>query len=188
MLLIVSQVVGIVAVALYLLSYQLKKRKQIVWITCISNALYVLQYILLGAFSGAVLDFLSTVCSFFAAKKNVPWFRPYSRLIAVISFTLLTAAGLILAAVQRDPVELIPIAGALLQTGGLWFEDEQTIRKFGLCSAPFWLVYNFISQAYGAALGSVLAICSSIIALVRYKKGLYHPEETKATHTEQPYR
>lgn len=170
MLLIISQIIGLAAVALYLLSYQLKNRRQIVWSTCLSNALYVLQYILLGAFSGAVMDFLSALSSFFAGKKNAPWFKRYSKLIAVLTFILIAAAGIILTVVQKNSVELIPIAGALLQTGGLWFEDEQTIRKFGLASAPFWLVYNFISQAYGAALGSVLAICSSSIAMIRYRK------------------
>lgn len=170
MLLIISQIIGLAAVALYLLSYQLKNRRQIVWSTCLSNALYVLQYILLGAFSGAVMDFLSALSSFFAGKKNATWFKRYSKLLAVLTFILIAAAGIILAVVQKNPVELIPIAGALLQTGGLWFEDEQTIRKFGLASAPFWLVYNFISQAYGAALGSVLAICSSSIAIIRYRK------------------
>lgn len=169
MLLIVSQVIGIMAVALYLLSFQLKKRRQIVWSTCLSNALYVLQYLLLGAFSGAVMDFLSTVSSFLAGKKNAFWFKRHMKLIALLNFGLITVVGIVLAVVQRDPVELLPIAGALLQTGGLWFDDEQTIRKFGLGSAPFWLFYNFISQAYGAALGSVLAICSSIIAMVRYR-------------------
>ena len=69
MLLVASQIIGLAAVGLYLLSYQLKKRKQIVWVTCISNALYVLQYVLLGAFSGAILDFMSTVSSFLAAKE-----------------------------------------------------------------------------------------------------------------------
>ena len=177
-MLIVSQIIGIVAVALYLLSYQLKKRRQIVLTTCISNALYVLQYILLGAFSGAVMDNMSTLCSFLAVRKNTPAFRRHFRLIAASSLTLIAIAGLILAFVQKDWIELLPIAGALLQTGGLWLDDEQTIRKFGLAGAPFWLVYNFISQAYGAALGSALAICSIIIAMTRYRhKKDCHNEE-----------
>ena len=169
-MLIASQIVGLTAVGLYLLSYQLKKRSHIVWVTCISNALYVLQYLMLGAFSGAVMDFMSTVASFFAGTKHSPKFSKYSKLIALVNMLLIVAAGLTIAIIRRDPIELIPIAGALLQTGGLWFEDEQTIRKFGLCSAPFWLVYNYISQAYGAALGSVIAIVSIIIAMVRYRK------------------
>ena len=169
-MLIVSQIIGIAAVALYLLSYQLKKRKQIVWVTCISNALYVLQYILLGAFSGAVMDMLSTVASFFAAKKNTLRFRRYSKLCAVLNLIVIAASGIVLAIVQQDAVELLAVAGALFQTGGLWFDDEQTIRKFGLLSAPFWLIYNFLSQAYGASLGSVFAIVSVSVAMVRYRK------------------
>lgn len=170
MVLIISQIIGIAAVALYLLSYQLKKRRQIVWVTCVSNALYVTQYILLGAFSGAVMDFLSTVSSFFAAEKNSPRFRRYARVIAISNLIIIAAAGLTIAFVQRDPLELLPIAGALLQTGGLWCNNEQTIRRFGLASAPFWLVYNFLSQAYGASVGSLLAIVSIITAMVRYRK------------------
>ncbi len=170
MLLIVSQIIGLGAVALYLLSYQLKKRSHIVWVTCISNALYVLQYVLLGAFSGAIMDFMSTVSSFLAAKKNDPPFNKHIRLLTWVNIIVIAAVGLISAFVQRKWIELIPLAGALLQTGGLWCDDEQTIRKFGLCSAPFWLVYNFISQAYGASLGSVIAIVSIIISLIRYRR------------------
>lgn len=165
-----SQIIGFAAVALYLLSYQLKKRKQIVWTTCISNALYVLQYCLLGAFSGAVMDFMSTVSSFFAAKKNDPPFKKYAVPLALINMLIILAVGVASALIQKDPIELIPVAGALFQTGGLWCDDEQTIRRFGLCSAPFWLVYNYISGSYGPALGSVFAIISIIISMVRYRK------------------
>ena len=170
MQLIISQIIGFVAVGLYLLSYQLKKRKQIVWVTCISNLLYVLQYVLLGAFSGAIMDMMSTISSFFAAKKNDKPFVRFSRWLGPVNLIIIAVVGIISAFVQKDPLELLPIAGALFQTGGLWCDDEQTIRKLGLCSAPFWLVYNFLSQAYGPAIGSVIAIISIIVALLRYRK------------------
>lgn len=170
MILIVSQIIGFAAVALYLLSFQLKKRGQIVWATCLSNVLYVLQYVLLGAFSGAILDGLSAISSFFAAKKNTPKFKKHSKWIAITTFALIVFFGVLMAVIQRDFIELLPIAGSLLQTGGLWAEDEQKIRKFGLACAPFWLAYNYISRAYGAAFGSVLTMISSIVGLVRYRK------------------
>ena len=170
MLLIVSQIIGFSAVALYLLSFQLKKRGQIVWATCLSNVLYVLQYVLLGAYSGAVLDGLSAVSSFFAANKNTAQFKKHSKWIATLTLILIVVLGTFIAVLRKDCVELIPVAGALLQTGSLWLEDEQTIRKFGLASAPFWLTYNYISRAYGAAFGSVLTIVSTVTALIRYRK------------------
>ena len=170
MILVISQIIGLAAVGLYLLSYQLKKRRSIVWVTCVSNVLYVTQYILLGAFSGAVMDFMSTVSSFLAARKNDKPFRKYAGAVAVSNMLIITAVGLISAYLQKEWIELLPLAGALFQTGGLWFDDEQTIRKFGLCSAPFWLIYNFLSQAYGASLGSVCAIVSILISMYRYRK------------------
>lgn len=169
-MLIVSQIIGLAAVALYLLSYQLKKRKQIVWATCVSNALYVTQYIMLGAFSGAVMDIMSTISSFLAAKKNDPPFLKYARALTFVNIAVIAVVGALSAFVQRDFIELIPVAGALFQTGGLWCDNEQTIRKLGLCGAPFWLVYNFISEAYGASLGSLIAIVSIITAMIRYRK------------------
>lgn len=169
MLLIISQIIGLAAVGLYLISYQLRKRKQIVWVTCISNALYVLQYVLLGAFSGAVLDFMSTVSSFFAAKKNDAHFKKHKKRLAVFNMFVIAVVGLTSAFLQREWTELIPLSGALLQTGGLWFDNEQTIRKFGLSGVPFWLAYNLISQAYGAALGSLLAVVSIVASMVRYR-------------------
>ena len=170
MILIISQIIGLAAVGLYLLSYQLKKRKQIVWTTFFSNALYVLQYILLKAFSGAVMDALCAVGSFLAGKKHMPKLKPYIKWIATANLVVIATAGVSIAIAQRDIVELLPVVGALLQTGGLFCEDEQNIRKFGLCGTPFWLVYNFISQAYGAALGSVLIIVSAVTAMIRYRK------------------
>ena len=168
MLLIIAQIVGITAVSLYLLSFQLKKRQHIVAVTCVSNFLYVLQYFLLGAFSGAFLDVISTVSSFFAGKKNSPSFRRFAKWVAVLSAVLIIIVGLFFAIVQKKWLELLPIGGALLQTCGLWFNNEQTIRKFALGGAPFWLIYNFLAQAYGAAIGSLFTIVSVVVALLRF--------------------
>ena len=61
---IAAQIVGIIAVSTFLLSYQLKKRKNIIMMNATSSVLYVLQYILLGAFEGAALDIMSAFALF----------------------------------------------------------------------------------------------------------------------------
>ena len=170
MLMIVTQIIGFLAVGLYLLSYQLKKRIHIVWVTFISNTFYVLQYLLLGAFSGAVMDILSTVASLFAARKNAPPFQKHKKIIVVSTLTIIFLVGIGIAILRRSYIELLPIAGAIFQTVSLWCDDEQTLRKWGLCATPFWLVYNFISKAYGASLGSLFALVSITVSLIRYRK------------------
>ena len=79
MVMIAAQCIGFLAVGLYLLSYQLKKRAHIVWVTFVSNLFYVLQYCLLGAFSGAVMDVLSTLASFLAARKHASSMKKYAK-------------------------------------------------------------------------------------------------------------
>ena len=170
MMLIASQIVGICGMALFLLSFQLKRRKHIVVSICVSNMLYIIQYLMLGAFSGASTDFLSTVASFFASKKESPKFKKYAKKLMGLTLFVIAAVGIIITIAQKDLIELLPIIGALLQTGSLWFDDEQTIRKLCLGGAPFWLCYNFISQAYVASLGSLFSIISIIISLIRYRK------------------
>ena len=167
---VLSQIIGIVAVVLFLLSFQMKQRRQIVFVTAVSNGLYVLQYALLGAFTGAILDCLSTLYSFVVGKKSAPRFGKFVNGIAVFIMLLVVSTGVSMAIIRNSWIEVIPVVGTLLQTGGLWFNREQTIRKFALAGAPFWIVYNFISQAYGAALGSTLSVISVVVALVRYHK------------------
>lgn len=59
----IPQIVGLLAVATFLLSYQERDRKNIILLNTISRCLYILQYLLLGAFSGVVLDILGAISS-----------------------------------------------------------------------------------------------------------------------------
>lgn len=174
-MLIVAQILGFAAVGLYFLSYQLKKRKHIVCTSFFSNVFYVSQYLLLGAFSGAIMDLLAAVASFLAIKKNAPGFARFQKWIAPAVILVIVAVGLLLAVLQRSWIEVIPVVGAAFQAFSMFCDNEQTIRKFGLCSAPCWLVYNFISKAYGAALGSVCIIISIISSLIRYRQPAAEP-------------
>ena len=65
---IIPQIIGLLAVATFLLSYQQKKRNNIILFNVISRCLYILQYVLLGAFAGAALDILGAVSSVIASK------------------------------------------------------------------------------------------------------------------------
>ena len=67
---IIAQVIGLLAVAAFLLSYQQKKRSGIILLNVCSRFLYILQYLMLGAFSGALLDILAAGASVIAERKQ----------------------------------------------------------------------------------------------------------------------
>ena len=169
-MLIAAQILGVTAVGLFLLSYQLKRRSQIVWVSFFSNLFYVIQYVLLGAFSGVVMDLLCTAASFLATKKYQPFVKKHTKWFVAATVLVIMAIGIAITISSHSLMELLPAFGAAFQSAGLWCDNEQTIRKLGLCGAPCWLVYNIVAQAYGAAIGSLFIIISIIVSLVRYGK------------------
>lgn len=162
---IIAQTVGIFAVATFLLSYQLKKRKDIILVNAISSFLYVLQYILLGAFEGAAIDILSAVSTVTAHNKDKKFIDKHTKIIVIILNLSILTAGLVL---YKNIFSLFPIAGAILQTSAFWITSEKRIRQVSFLGTPFWLVYNLVCQAYGAAIGSLLSMFSIGLAIYRY--------------------
>ena len=164
-MIILAQIVGIAAVIAYLLSYQFEKRRNIVLVNATANVLYVLQYIMLGAFEGAVLDTLSAVSAFVANARDSRFVSRYIKIKVAVLNIAMVISGLVL---YKNIFSLFPLAGAILQTNALWMSDEKKIRLVSFLGAPFWLVYNTVSQAYGSALGSLLSLISIGIAILRY--------------------
>ncbi len=161
----VGQIVGILAVVFYLLSYQLKKRRSIVLVNSFSSALYVIQYLLLGAIEGAAMDIISTISAVTANNKEKSFIAKYVKAIIVIINMLLLAVGIIF---YKNIFSIFPVLGAMLQVSALWITDEKKIRLVSFLGVPFWLIYNLISQAYGATVGSVLCMISIGSAIYRY--------------------
>ena len=169
MLIVISQIIGLTAVATFVLSYQQKKRSNIIALNVISRCLYILQYLLLGAFSGAVLDILGALSSFLAGKKNTVFIKKHERKIIIVVTSLIIAAGVTIAVINKSFLDLFALIGVLLHTSAFWINSERVIRWISLLGSPFWFIYNFFSRAYGSALGDVFTIASIMIAMLRHR-------------------
>lgn len=160
----IAHISGVLAVATFLLSFQMKTRKNIIVVNLISRMLYILQYIFLGAFEGAVLDFTGFLLSFFARYKEKEFVMKHIKLIMIAVNILLLAIGLIM---YENIFSLFAIGGIICEIMALWLTKEKNIRILSLISAPFWLVYNTMNKAYGSSVGNVLVMLSIIIAMSR---------------------
>ena len=167
---IIPQIIGIIAVILFVLSYQLKKRRGIILCNVVSRCLYILQYVLLGAFSGAILDVLGVIASMIAEKKDKPFIKKHLRAVIIAIDAVMVIAGVIICIINKSLLDLLPIAGVLLHTSAFWISDERKIRLVSLTGSPFWFVYNFTSRAYGSAAGDLFTMVSIVIAMIKYRK------------------
>ena len=161
----IANMAGILAVAVFVLSYQVKKRRGIIFFNAASRVLYVAQYLLLGAYEGALMDLVAFLISVFTQKADAPLIKRHYIAAIVVSNLLIVATGLLL---YQNVFSLLPIFGVIFETMALWLKKEKQIRVISFFGAPFWLAYNLTASAYGSAIGNVITMCSIVIAIFRY--------------------
>ena len=163
--------IGLLAVAFFVLSYLQKRRGVILATNLTSRVLYVVQYLLLGAFEGAVLDVLGAASGAVANTDEREFVKKNKRVVFIGINAIIIVAGILL---YQNIFSLFPLVGILFQTDALWLKKEKYIRIVSMLGCPFWFTYNFVSGAYGSCIGDVLSFAALGVSLLRYdifKKG-----------------
>ena len=158
-------IVGVTGVVLYILSYQFKNRKTIIAMYSTANVMYILQYLLLGAYTGVAMDFLGFVSSVLARKKHTPFMKRYYKIVILALDALMISAGLLL---YQNPFSLFAIVAIIIETTALWLDREKNMRRVAIISTPFWFIYNIAFGAFGSAIGSAINLVSLSTAILRY--------------------
>ena len=159
---ILIQGIGFIGIALNIVAVQFNKHWQIVLLKTIGSGLFVVQYILLKAYTGAAMDgigILRNIIFIFTVKKGKP------TLIWVIFFSALTIALGI--ATFEGYISLLAITAKLLSCISYGINNARAIRYINLPSSGCWLVYNGIHFSLAGILNEILVIISIIIAEIR---------------------
>lgn len=156
---------GLCAVAAFVLSFQLKTRRNIIALNAVSRIFYLLQYVLLGAYEGAAFDMVAFAVVLFCQNRDKGFIKKHFTLVFILCNAVIVGTGL---ALYRNIFSLLPMFGVVFETLALWLRRERGIRIVSLASVPFWFAYNLVSLAYGSIVGNVIAIFSIGIAILRY--------------------
>ena len=170
---LIAQGVGIIAMLFNILSYQSKHQKWVIALQLCGGALFSVNYLLLGAMVGGLLNILATIRAvvFLFKEKlkadRLPWLIFFFSLyigVYVLNFTLFgkepTFKNLI--------IELLPVVGMTALNIGFRLKEAADIRKCGLVSSPAWLIYNVVAGSWGAIACEVLTLCSIFIGMFRH--------------------
>ena len=158
-----SLAAGVIAVFLFMISYQFKKRSHIILVNGISRFFYVLQYILLGAWTGAIIDLLAGVITFVLGNEKL---KKVKNVIIGILFAGIIASSIIF---YDSLFSLCSFFGVTFEIISLFMKKEKHIRILSMIAQPFWLTYNIYYLAFGSLIGNVITTVSIIISLVRYR-------------------
>ena len=174
MLYIVAQAIGILGMAMNIVSYQAKKQRNIILIQFFGSLFFAVNMFMLGAYTGAFLNAVGVLrAATYSNKekiKNIKLFNFLFIFIYLISylltFTLLNKPFTLLNAL----IEILPVIAMIATTISFAMNSAGSVRKFAFISSPSWLVYNCVNFAVGGILCEAFSLISVILAMIRLDK------------------
>ena len=164
---ILAQVLALFAILFWVISILLKNKKNILLMQVIANGIYGIEYLLLGAFSAASMNFLSflrLLVYYFYTSLNIkmPKWILFVFIALVLLFWIITYDGLI---------SLLPIIITVLYTYAFWQNNLNVARIIYIVAAIIWIYYNYEVGAYVGIIGNALEITTGLISLIKYRGG-----------------
>lgn len=173
------QLIGFFGLAAGVLAFQFKKHNHIVLSKMTSELIFSLQYLLLGAWTAALLDFTSAIrnllfCAMVKKGRSTKWliyiFGAFVVVVGILTF--------------NGPVSIMLIVAKLLTTISYGMKNERLLRFITLPSCVFWCVYNLYVGSLGGAIGDITTLASLLVAVCKFD--LHFPRKTltvqKANH------
>lgn len=163
---IISQLIGFLAAAILLLSFQQKTHKRIVVMQACSGLLFAIQYLMLGAYEGMIGNLVG------CARSVSFSFRGKSKFVDSIAcpiiFAILAGAGGLMT--YSSPASLLPMAAMMISSFVMWNPHTQQLRALTMPTSLMWLIYNVICSSYSGIITEVFNQISIIIGLIRFRK------------------
>lgn len=160
---IVTQIVGIIAMFFSVFSFQMNTHKKIMLMQIGATLFFGIQYGLLGAVTGMVLDFVAIVRDvvFYYQDKKWAAHKAWPYVFAIIFII----AGII---TYENPTSLLMTAAMALNTFTFSFTKPVLVRSTILISSPLVLAYNIFNFSFGGIINEVFVFISSIVGMLRY--------------------
>jgi len=162
---LLGQIFGLIAVFLGFLSFQMKEQKKLLIVQTATSLAFVIHYMLIGAYSGMLVNVLGIFRNLAYYHKDKPLFS--GRKCPIFFAVLIGLSGLLS---WQGYYSLFVILGVGINTLCLAFTDTQKTRASILVSSPLVLIYDLFVGSIGGAVYESVVIVSSIIGIVRYKK------------------
>lgn len=163
---IVSQIIETIALVITLYSYHLKTKKNIFKGMCVANILDIIHYFFLNAYSGLATKVMALVRNIFILKKE-----DNKKLRSNIFLILFIISYIALAFITYKSIySILPFVAAIIYMNVVWNGNELQIKKIAFLCYFFWLVYNISVFSVMGIASNIVALISTYIAYVNYKK------------------
>ena len=162
---IIGQILGVFAPILTALSYQANTKRRLLIIQSFATLCTCISFLLLGASSGFALNvvcLLRNVAFYFQNEKS-----KFNYVCASFFALLMIPLGILS---WQGWISLLMIVALSINTVYMSFGRPQLLRKSILFTSTLVLIYSCFVFSIGSILNESLAIISSVIGIIRFRK------------------
>ena len=165
MLTIIGQILGWTAALLTFLSYQCKTQKTLVAVQTFSVISICTSYMLLGAWSGMLLNVVCLIRNLaIIGKSKKFWSHPFWQ------YFFAAVMGIVGLLSWQGPMSLLVILALVINTLFIYRPSTQNLRKSILLTSTMVAAYNVYFTVWGGVANELIAISSSVIGIIRFRK------------------
>lgn len=161
---ILAQIAGTIASILAITASQMKTKKHFLLIYIFSYAFFILDFVLLKAYSGIinnVILFILTIISNKYNNKKIPKYL-------IIIFFIFIIIGNIIS--YQNIYSLLPFLASIFYVIALITKNMKIVRQTTIVQKLSWTLYDFIVKSYSTFVMDIISIVSIFIAIIRYDK------------------
>ena len=158
---ILAQILGLFALIVLIISFNKNKKKEILKYQILSSLLFGLQYLLLNAYTGCLMNLICMIRNIIFSKyKKVPIYYLIIVIILMIFLGLLS---------YQDIYSLLPLIAVILYSIGLYKGKTKIIRIIELISCSLFIIYNIKVQAYIGLISTVIEFLGCLIIFIMHE-------------------
>ena len=162
---LIAQAIGMIGVLLFVLSFQIKSSRKLFITQIMSNTMFAIQFLILGAYAGCV-NLIICILRNFCMMNKEKWRFIESKWALLVMIGLFFANTVINWHAWYD---IFSFAAAGSATVGVWTGNPRNIRTSNLfVASPCWIIYDICVGSLTGIANEVIAMVSIIISIIRF--------------------
>lgn len=159
---ILIQLIGVLGILVSVAAFQCKKHRHILNLRTLSEFIFAVQYLLLGAYTGMAADLLGCLRNQIFTRQIAKG-KKTTGSIAVFSLAF-TLFGIL---TWEGPKSILVIFAKVLSTVAYGNENPTVVRTIILLTSSSWLIYNIYVFSLAGIACEVVTLVSLIVGIIR---------------------
>lgn len=158
----IAQGFGLIGMLALFWSYQQNERKRLIAGKLTADVMWVVHYLCLGAFGGAIPNFVGIFRELVFMHRDKKWAKSvfWPILFICINWTLAITTA-------KNALSFLPICASTFVTISLWAKKLQTTRIIGAGVSVAFIVYDCFVHSWIGIVNESIALISIVVALTK---------------------